>query len=113
MKDKTSKKKATKATKKETPKTPLLAGMVFTKSDSIYDKQLILSDKKYELRVGVYRECVAWNDERCRRYDATEDEIYKEEQIGVMDSAALAEYIQKNKKDEWNIPDIPKYKEIE
>lgn len=101
----------TKKKNTEVKKVPLVPGMVFTKNDNVYTKQMIISDKVNDLSSGLYRECVAWNEEKCRRYDTTEDELYKSERIGVMEAESLAEYVHKNKKDEWDNPSIPKYTE--
>ena len=86
----------------------LVPGTVFELKDCVYDRLMIISDKTYELKAGIRRECVAWNGERCRRYDTYEKDLAKMNVIGNLVTDKLADYIANNRKDEWNNPDIPK-----
>ena len=92
------------------PNKNLRAGMVFDKSDSVYDKQMILSQKAISVTNGIARECVAWNSERCRRYDTVESELLKCKQVGALPEDELAKYIIDNKTNEWEAPKAPFYK---
>lgn len=91
------------------PVCTLKPGEIFEKKDHIYTKQMILSDRDIVVGKYIMRECVAWNDDQCKRFDATESELYKSAKIGELTDAELQDYILQNKKDEWGDPKAPKY----
>ena len=101
------KKKNIKITDAPVANPALKRGMVFEKENNIYDKQMILSNKIMATTGGLYRECVAWNNERCARYDTTESELSNSKYITSIDDDELARYIKKNKSGEWTNPDAP------
>lgn len=83
----------------------LKAGMVFEKYNHVYTKQMIISDKVIPTMSGVYRECIAWNNEICKRYDTTEAELLNSKQLSFYDTELLSELVLKGKKTHWN--DVP------
>lgn len=107
-----ARKKSDSKSKKDVNNTPtsnpnLKMGMVFNKSDSVYTKQMIISDKIIIVDGKVFREVVAWNDDRCRRYDTSEDELFKSDKICELDLSYVNEYVLKNKNNEWSEAKIP------
>ena len=109
----TTSKKATKKEKEPEvikPNEKLQPGMIFEKTGCVYNMQMIISDKVVKLQGGVMRECVAWNDKQCRRYDTTEDELLKSKYIARITPEESKMYILANKAEEWSDPKIPHYK---
>jgi len=82
-------------------------GSVYSMKDCVYQQLLVLSDKRTTVVGGVSRECVAWNQDRCRRYDMTEQEIGKLQSTAQLDEHYVDEYVMENKKNEWENPKPP------
>ena len=95
---------------KKKPEIELQIGMIFEKTDCVYDKQMILSDKVMQTPDGMIRECVAWNSKQCRRYDTAESELKKSTLIAQISPEEVEQYILNNKSEEWGDPKPPKYK---
>ena len=85
----------------------LKAGAVFMLTNHVYTQLMIVSDKKIDVPGGVMRECVAWNADRCRRYDMTEQELKSFAPVTQLDDDFVAEYVSQNKQNEWENPKAP------
>ena len=85
-------------------------GMVFAKDNHVYTLQMIISNKIMPTSDGIYRECIAWNPDMCRRFDTTEEELKSSKYICEVPSDALDKYVKDNKGNEWSDPKVPVFK---
>ena len=87
----------------------LKEGMVFSKDNHIYTHQMIISNKITPMSDGIYRECIAWNADMCRRFDTTEKELSSSKYICEISSDELNKYVKNNNGNEWSEPKIPDF----
>lgn len=91
----------------DVPSEKLKPGMIFNKENCVYTKQMIVSEKTMKTSTGIYRECVAWNNKMCRRYDTTEKELLESNFIDQLHHDELEQYVNNCQKTHWNDIKLP------